>query len=54
MRFGKSSSHIGKIFIKIGKNIYFFALGTGPFMAPGYIGRKIPDLNEVIHVEIQN
>ena len=31
-----------EFFIKIGKNTYFLALGTGPFMGPGYIGRKIP------------
>ena len=35
------SSLIGNFFINIGKNIYFFALGMGPFMGPGYIGRQI-------------
>ena len=28
-------------FIKIGTNTYLLALGMGPFMRPGYIGRKI-------------
>ena len=28
------------------KYIYVFALGTGPFMGPGYVGRKIPDFSE--------
>ena len=35
-------------FIKIGKNTYILALGMGPFMGPGYIGRNIPGLRAIV------
>ena len=44
-KFGKFLSQIWDFFHQNWKkNAYFLALGTGPFMGPGYIGRQIPEL----------